>query len=125
MPQDVNGDARSDLLYRNQDTGAVYRLLMNGTSIAGQGPAYVEPDTAWRIVGDGSLRLVRSGELPAAAYPSRLRTKDIREAAAALAPRERWHRPVPGTLSLPIDTQLTTVAGLVTRLALLSLGSGR
>jgi hypothetical protein len=50
---DLNGDGRSDLLWRNDSTGEVYSLLMNGNSIIGQGTLYREPNLAWKIVATG------------------------------------------------------------------------
>jgi hypothetical protein len=52
---DLNGDARSDLLYRNATTGQVYRILMNGFATIGAAPAYAEPNTAWKIVADADF----------------------------------------------------------------------
>jgi hypothetical protein len=50
---DLNGDGRSDLLWRNDATGEVYSMLMNGNTIIGQGTLYREPNLAWKIVGTG------------------------------------------------------------------------
>ncbi len=52
---DLNGDGRSDVLYRNSTTGQVYRLLMDGTTITSGAGAYSEPDTTWRIVADADF----------------------------------------------------------------------
>jgi DNA-binding beta-propeller fold protein YncE len=52
---DFSGDGRSDLLYRNSSTGQVYRMLMNGFAITNGAFAYAEPNTAWKIVGDGDF----------------------------------------------------------------------
>ncbi|MEI6209609.1 MAG: FG-GAP-like repeat-containing protein [Desulfuromonadales bacterium] len=47
---DINGDARSDLIWWNSSTGQVYAMLMNGTSTTGGAIIYTEPNTAWKIV---------------------------------------------------------------------------
>jgi uncharacterized delta-60 repeat protein len=52
---DMNGDGRSDMLYRNFSDGRVYRMLMDGFAITSNAQAYVEPDLAWHIVGDGDF----------------------------------------------------------------------
>ncbi len=52
---DLNGDGKADLLYRNQTTGQVYAVLMNGFSIVAEGMVYTEPNTAWQIVGYGDM----------------------------------------------------------------------
>ena len=52
---DLNGDGKSDLLYRNSSTGQVYRMLMNGFAITNAAMAYVEPNLAWNIVGDADF----------------------------------------------------------------------
>jgi YVTN family beta-propeller protein len=53
--EDMNGDGRSDLLYRNFTTGQIYRMFMNGFTIGAQGVAYTEPNTAWNVVADGDF----------------------------------------------------------------------
>ncbi len=50
---DFNGDGKSDLLWRNEATGQVYLMLMNGGTIASQGMIYAEPNLAWKIVAQG------------------------------------------------------------------------
>ena len=52
---DLNGDGQSDLLYWNNATGQVYRMLMNGFGIAAGGFIYQEANTAWKVVGDGDF----------------------------------------------------------------------
>ena len=52
---DLNGDNRSDILYRNTATGQVWRFLMNGMSITGGAMAYVEGNTAWKIISDADF----------------------------------------------------------------------
>ncbi|MEI6208009.1 MAG: FG-GAP-like repeat-containing protein [Desulfuromonadales bacterium] len=47
---DINGDAKSDLIWWNNITGQVYVMLLNGTAVAGSGLIYTEPDTNWKIV---------------------------------------------------------------------------
>jgi glucose/arabinose dehydrogenase len=55
LPLDMNGDGRSDVVYRNASTGQVYRLLANGLALSGGAVAYNEANTAWDIVGDGDF----------------------------------------------------------------------
>jgi hypothetical protein len=50
---DFNGDGKSDLLWRNDVTGQVYAMLMNGPSIVSQGMVHQEPNLAWKIVAQG------------------------------------------------------------------------
>ena len=50
---DFNGDGRTDILYRNDVTGQVYMMLMNGAAIAGAGMAYTEANLSWKIVAVG------------------------------------------------------------------------
>ncbi len=50
---DVNGDGKSDLLWRNDTTGQVYLILMNGPSVVSEGVIYTEPNFAWKIVAAG------------------------------------------------------------------------
>jgi hypothetical protein len=50
---DLDGDGKSDLLWRNETTGQLYGMLMNGTSIATQGMIYQEGNNDWKIVAWG------------------------------------------------------------------------
>ena len=50
---DLNGDGKSDLLWRNDATGQVYGMLMNNGTIAGQAMLYSEANLAWKIVAQG------------------------------------------------------------------------
>ena len=52
---DMNGDAHSDLLYRNVATGQIYRILMNGFSITDAALAYNEPNLSWHVVADADF----------------------------------------------------------------------
>ena len=52
---DISGDGKSDILWRNQSTGEIYRMFMNGFTIGSQGTPYTEPDTSWKVVGDGDF----------------------------------------------------------------------
>jgi hypothetical protein len=52
---DFNRDGKSDLVWRNRSTGQVYRMLMNGFTIASGAMAFQEPDTAWKIVAHGDV----------------------------------------------------------------------
>jgi hypothetical protein len=51
----LNGDARSDILYRNGSTGQVYRMLMDGFTVSSGAMAYTEPNTAWKVVREGDF----------------------------------------------------------------------
>jgi hypothetical protein len=54
VDRDFNGDGRSDILWRNTSTGAVYEWELNGTSIIGGGPVGgATPD--WVIAGVGDF----------------------------------------------------------------------
>ncbi len=50
---DLNGDGKSDLLWRHETTGQVYGMLMNGASIAARGQIHAEPNLAWKVVAQG------------------------------------------------------------------------
>jgi hypothetical protein len=50
---DFNGDARTDILYRNASTGQLYVLLMDGPNVIGQGPVYTEPNLDWKVASVG------------------------------------------------------------------------
>ena len=52
---DFNNDGKSDILYRNNSTGQVYRLLMNGFGVVNASPAYTEPNTAWKVIADADF----------------------------------------------------------------------
>jgi hypothetical protein len=52
---DLDGDGKSDLLYRNASTGLIYRLLMDGLSIKDTAFAYYEPDPDWHVVADADF----------------------------------------------------------------------
>jgi hypothetical protein len=52
---DLNGDGRSDILFRRDGTGATWRLLMNGNTVSSAASPYQEPDTNWKIVGNGDF----------------------------------------------------------------------
>ncbi len=50
---DFNGDCKSDVLWQNTKSGQVYTWLMNGTTIASQGPeSSVSSDWVKQGVGD-------------------------------------------------------------------------
>jgi hypothetical protein len=48
---DYNGDGKADLLWRNEVTGQVYMMQMNGLAISAAGMIYQEANTAWKILG--------------------------------------------------------------------------
>ena len=52
---DYNADNRADLIWRNQTSGQVYGMLLDGPAITQQGLFYSEPNTAWRIIGNGDF----------------------------------------------------------------------
>ncbi len=52
---DLNGDAKSDILWRNASTGQVFRQLLNGLTISSGATVYAEPSVAWKIVGDADF----------------------------------------------------------------------
>jgi len=58
---DINGDGKADLIWWNNSTGQVYAMLINGTSVAGGGFIYTEPDTNWKIV--ASADFIGSGKM--------------------------------------------------------------
>jgi hypothetical protein len=48
---DYNGDGKADILYRNDATGAVYLLLMNGLTVISGNQVYQEPNTDRKLLG--------------------------------------------------------------------------
>ncbi len=50
---DLNADGRSDILWRNNATGQVYAMLMQGVVIAEQTVVYTEANPDWKIVAMG------------------------------------------------------------------------
>ncbi len=50
---DFNGDGAADLLWRNDATGQVAMLLMDGGTLISSSIFYAEPDTAWKVVAAG------------------------------------------------------------------------
>ncbi len=52
---DFNGDARPDLLWRNDDTGQNVVWYMNGTTFLSQAMLPAVPDVRWRIVAAGDF----------------------------------------------------------------------
>jgi hypothetical protein len=42
---DLNGDGRYDVVWRNEATGEVYGLLMDGSAVLSEGTIYTEPNT--------------------------------------------------------------------------------
>jgi hypothetical protein len=74
---DLDGDGRSDLVWRNQATGMVYGMLMDGANpqaIIGQGVIHTEPNLAWKVValgdydGDGKADLLWRNESTGMVY---------------------------------------------------------
>ena len=55
LPSDFNGDGHADILWHNEVSGDVYRMLMWGPAIQDGALVYSEPDTAWKIVGTGDF----------------------------------------------------------------------
>src|SRR2546421_536371 len=52
---DVNGDCKSDIVWRNSATGDNYLWLMNGLTIASQGYLTTMADPAWQVQGIGDF----------------------------------------------------------------------
>jgi hypothetical protein len=52
---DFNGDGRSELLWRNASTGAVYLMPMDGAAVQPGSVIYTEPNPAWQIMGTGDF----------------------------------------------------------------------
>jgi hypothetical protein len=50
---DFDGDGKSDILWRNEASGAVHVMLMKGGAIASQATIYNEARPAWQIVAMG------------------------------------------------------------------------
>ena len=48
---DYDGNGKADLLWRNDTTGMVYMMLMNGLAITNQALVYAEPNLAWKVLG--------------------------------------------------------------------------
>jgi hypothetical protein len=54
---DYNGDGKADILWRNDSTGEVCLMLMNGMAMASGGTMYREANTAWKILGPTEYRI--------------------------------------------------------------------
>jgi hypothetical protein len=54
---DYNGDGKADILWRNDSTGMIYMMLMNGPAIVSQAVVYTEPNTAWKVLGPWEYRV--------------------------------------------------------------------
>jgi peptidyl-Asp metalloendopeptidase len=52
---DFDGDAITDLYWRNVSTGLTYVWLMNGAEPKAMQPAHHEPDQGWRVAGTGDF----------------------------------------------------------------------
>jgi photosystem II stability/assembly factor-like uncharacterized protein len=52
---DLNGDARSDIVWRNSATGENYVYFMNGPTISGEGFLRTVADQHWQIAGVGDF----------------------------------------------------------------------
>jgi hypothetical protein len=52
---DFDGDARSDILWRNAVTGQNYVFLMNGTAVVNEGMISTVADLDWRVAGVGDF----------------------------------------------------------------------
>jgi hypothetical protein len=52
---DYEADGSSDLMWHNDSTGVLYRMSMDGAVITSRDAIYQEPNTAWRVVGDGDF----------------------------------------------------------------------
>ncbi|HVR40961.1 MAG TPA: FG-GAP-like repeat-containing protein [Thermoanaerobaculia bacterium] len=49
-PQDLDGDGKSDILFRNTTSGSTWMYKMNGASITSSVGIYQVPDTNWKII---------------------------------------------------------------------------
>jgi hypothetical protein len=54
-PTDVNADRKSDLLWRNNSTGQIWRMFMNGLASLGGAFVYTEANLAWKVVADADF----------------------------------------------------------------------
>jgi C1A family cysteine protease len=52
---DFDGDGRSDLLWRNASTGAVYLMPLSGATVLPGSVFYNEPRSAWQVVASGDF----------------------------------------------------------------------
>jgi hypothetical protein len=52
---DLDGDGRSDVLWRNASTGENYAYFMNGPGITDEGYLRSVPDQAWQVAGTGDF----------------------------------------------------------------------
>ena len=50
---DLNGDGRSDILWRHAATGDVYAMPMDGVTVLAGALVYREPNPAWQVVATG------------------------------------------------------------------------
>ena len=60
---DLDGNFRSDILWRNEKTGHVYGMIMNGAWIMSQGTIYIEPNLDWKLVATYDYDLDLCGNL--------------------------------------------------------------
>src|SRR6267143_5996657 len=54
-PVDFNADCKSDILWRNVATGENYIYLLNGLTIASEGPLPTVADPNWTVAGTGDF----------------------------------------------------------------------
>ena len=52
---DFGGDSRSDILWRNNATGQLYGVLMNGLATTGEGSVYAVANLNWKVVATGDF----------------------------------------------------------------------
>jgi hypothetical protein len=50
---DFNGDGKSDILWRNDATGQVFMMLMNGPAISSAAQVYAEANLNWKVASVG------------------------------------------------------------------------
>jgi hypothetical protein len=71
---DIDGDGRSDIVWRNATTGVVYAMLLEDSGVVEQGVVWTEPDLNWKIVavsdynGDGMADLLWRNEATGQVY---------------------------------------------------------
>jgi len=54
-PADLNGDGRSDIVWRNVDSGDNYVFFMNGLSVEAEGFIRAVADPRWEVAGVGDF----------------------------------------------------------------------
>jgi hypothetical protein len=93
---DFNGDGKSDILWRHDDTGQVYMMVMDGPAISAEGAVYAEPNVNWRIVaqgdydGDGKADILWRNEATGEVYLMLMDGLEIVEGRTIYSEPGRW-----------------------------------